>query len=122
MHLPGVKDVRITGDTVAVSANSSVSVRRVIGAIEGAGGRAHAFSVVPLDVELVRLRVSGMTCGTCAERASRALMSASCVVSADVSYEKSQALVVMERGCSDPTPLIASLSRAGFPSRVEARD
>lgn len=119
MKLPGITNVRFQRDTVVVTANSSVAIRQVIDAIGRPGGERHTFSAVPLDVELVRLQVSGMTRESGSASATQALQSVACVVSADVSYEKSEAAVVVERGCSDPTPLISSLSRAGLSARAK---
>jgi copper chaperone CopZ len=63
----------------------------------------------------VTLAVEGMSCGGCAATVARILQKAPGVISADVSFERGQAVVEYEPELTSPASLAALLGEQDFP-------
>jgi cation-transporting ATPase V/Cu+-exporting ATPase len=68
------------------------------------------------------LRVSGMTCGSCAARVQRALSREPGVVDAVVNYATGQATVTLAPGAVDAERLIGTVTRAGYGAEAVSGD
>lgn len=71
----------------------------------------HATAQTTLDVE-------GMHCGACAERIEDVLGRLRGVVSADVDYDQTRAVVVYQPNRITPARIIAAIEDAGFSASV----
>jgi copper chaperone CopZ len=66
------------------------------------------------DTTRVTIPVEGMSCGSCAARLSRVLQELEGVTSATVSFEKKQAVVVLEGKDASPERVVQTLTEMGF--------
>ncbi len=74
---------------------------------------------VTVDTAIVRLTISGMTCGSCATTARIALQRVPGVYQARVSYDSSSAVVSYDPAATSPARLIAQLAEmTGYQARV----
>lgn len=64
--------------------------------------------------ERLTLRVEGMHCGSCAERIEDTVGALDGVVSADVDFEQTRAIVVYDPRRISPSRIIAAIEEAGF--------
>jgi len=69
--------------------------------------------------ERLTLRVEGMHCGSCAERIEDTVGELEGVVSADVDFEQTRAIVVYDPRRISPSRIIAAIEDAGFSARRE---
>ena len=67
--------------------------------------------------ERLTLRVEGMHCGSCAERIEDTVRALDGVVSADVDFEQTRAIVVYDPRRISPSRIIAAIEDAGFRAR-----
>lgn len=70
----------------------------------------------------VTLQISGMTCGGCAPRVQKALTTVKGVKSAEVSYERAEAVVVFDSPKRMAKDLIKAVKKAGFHARVKPEE
>lgn len=70
------------------------------------------------EVRTTTLGISGMSCGACVRRVSRALESLTGVVHADVDLAMNEATVEHLPAFTDATALVAAVRDAGYPARV----
>lgn len=70
-------------------------------------------AAVSVDVETVRLAVSGMTCAACAAGIEKSLMKVPGVESASVSLESEEAVILVSPGQERTGALIEAVKRAG---------
>lgn len=67
--------------------------------------------------ERLTLRLEGMHCGACAERIEDTVGRLEGVVSADVDFEQTRAVVVYDPRRISPSRIIAAIEDAGFRAR-----
>ena len=73
------------------------------------------FSTLAFAKEVTtQIKVSGMTCGSCAVAVKSALSKVKGVKSADVSYEKAQATVVYDDAQTNEQQLREAVNKTGF--------
>ncbi len=72
-----------------------------------------SISALAQDVT-TQIKVSGMTCGSCAVSVKSALTKVKGVKSADVSYEKAQAIVVYDDTQTNEQQLREAINKTGF--------
>jgi len=79
-----------------------------------AGARARANAGAREDLTRVVIAIDGMTCSACARKIEKALEEVAGVAWAEVSYERGEAVVGLEKG-GKPTlqPLLAAIASAG---------
>jgi mercuric ion transport protein len=79
-------------------------------------------SVVASDSNQARVifKVSGMSCGSCAAHIHSALMKAAGIKSADVSYEKGEAVVIYDPAVTNPQAIKAAIDDAGYQATEDA--
>lgn len=79
-----------------------------------------AASVAALaEMKTVTLAVSGMTCSTCPLGVKKALSRVDGVSKADVSFEKSEAVVTFDGGKTDIDALIKACSATPYPCTLK---
>src|SRR5674476_760087 len=69
---------------------------------------------------VVVLRTAGMTCGSCAEKVTRALQSERGVASTEVDLEGGRVMAGFDAKLTGPEKLAAKVASAGFASRLQA--
>ncbi|MEM6992972.1 MAG: copper-translocating P-type ATPase [Myxococcota bacterium] len=107
--LPGVSDAGVNYATERASVDydpDRIAAGAVVAAVERAG-----YDVPP---QVVRLRITGMTCASCAGRVERALASVEGVPSARVSVATELATVAVTPGVASTDQLIAAVHAAGY--------
>ncbi|HET7275428.1 MAG TPA: heavy-metal-associated domain-containing protein [Longimicrobiaceae bacterium] len=67
-----------------------------------------------MDLTTTRLKVSGMTCGHCAETVEKALRNQPGVRNATVHLDAGAAEIEYEKGRTAPEQLIAAVEEAGY--------
>lgn len=70
------------------------------------------------SVKLIKLKVSGMTCGGCAANVRRILAARPGVISAEVDLAGGVAELSCREGQVSPEALAAALASAGYEARV----
>lgn len=71
-------------------------------------------------MEAVELKVDGMTCGSCVKAAGRALRAVPGVEAVDVRLDSGTATVRGAEVAAQVPALLAALSAAGYPARVDS--
>ncbi|WP_186036461.1 heavy metal translocating P-type ATPase [Burkholderia gladioli] len=120
-QLPGVisAHVDLAGKTASVSAAPEVGAASLVEAVERAGYRAQARA---RGIEsAVALRVTGMTCGSCARRVEKALAAVPGVAQAKVDLAATRAEVEFAADAEvDAQALVAAVAAAGYQAeRIE---
>ncbi len=82
------------------------------GPLEGAAPSQEVTPASPTG-EVVTLKIEGWTCASCEKEIRRALLAVSEVKSADVSYTRGGAIVVIEAGRVTPDQLVQAVASAG---------
>ncbi len=70
----------------------------------------------------IQIKVSGMTCGSCAAAVKSGLTKVKGVKSADVSVEKGQATVVYDDTLTNEQQLCEAINKTGFKAEPPAQD
>ncbi len=99
---------------IAATVAGALSLGTVSVALACGEDHQDASKVVPAGAQAVALKVTGMTCGGCANEIRNALLKVDGVYDAAVDFESGVAKVQFDGAKLDATKISAAIAKAGF--------
>ena len=106
---------------VAYAEPAALGIATRVGSLHPISARMLPITAVPDQLETVRFKVVGMTCGGCVISTRKVLTRLPGVTKADVSYEKGEAVVTYDPAKVTVGQMVAAVKTLGYTATLVAK-